>query len=206
MLSNFESAVGASETAMNSFGSASRENAAYLDSIEGKMAGLTAQFEAFFTKGISSGAIKTLIGFATSVLEVVNAMGGLQTIMPVLVTFAGIFIGNQFPNAVNNLKNSFTGLIEPFKNIPVAIKAATSAFSSLRSVGEGTFSSLASGVGAFSRVMGVGGFLGILSAGISIFSALSAHASQVRAEQQQKAEELRQKESELTTTLLNTEN
>ena len=201
MLSNFESAVGASETAMNSFGSASRENAAYLDSIEGKMAGLTAQFEAFFTKGISSGAIKTLIGFATSVLEVVNAMGGLQTIMPVLVTFAGIFIGNQFPNAVNNLKNSFTGLIEPFKNIPVAIKAATSAFSSLRSVGEGTFSSLASGVGAFSRVMGVGGFLGILSAGISIFSALSAHASQVRAEQQQKAEELRQKESELTTTL-----
>lgn len=201
MLSNFDSAVGASEVAMNSFGSASRENAAYLDSIEGKMAGLTAQFEAFFTKGISSGAVKTILSFATSILEVANALGGLQTFIPVLVTFAGIFIGNQFPNAVNNLKNSFTSLIEPFKNIPVAIKAATSAFSSLRSVGEGTFSSLASGVGAFSRVMGVGGFLGILSAGISIFSALSAHASQVRAEQQQKAEELRQKESELTTTL-----
>lgn len=201
MLSNFESAVGASETAMNSFGSASRENAAYLDSIEGKMAGLTAQFEAFFTKGISSGAVKTILSFATSILEVANALGGLQTFIPVLVTFAGIFIGNQFPNAVNNLKNSFTSLIEPFKNIPVAIKAAISAFSSLRSVGEGAFSSLASGVGAFSRVMGVGGFLGILSAGISIFSALSAHASQVRAEQQQKAEELRQKESELTTTL-----
>lgn len=201
MLSNFDSAVGASEVAMNSFGSASRENAAYLDSIEGKMAGLTAQFEAFFTKGISSGAVKTILSFATSILEVVNALGGLQTFIPVLVTFAGIFIGNQFPNAVNNLKNSFTSLIEPFKNIPVAIKAATSAFSSLRSVGEGTFSSLASGVGAFSRVMGVGGFLGILSAGISIFSALSAHASQVRAEQQQKAEELRQKESELTNTL-----
>lgn len=201
MLSNFDTAVGASEAAMNSFGSASRENAAYLDSIEGKIAGLTAQFEAFFTKGISSGAVKTILSFATSILEVANALGGLQTFIPVLVTFAGIFIGNQFPNAVNNLKNSFTSLIEPFKNIPVAIKAATSAFSSLRSVGEGAFSSLASGVGAFSRVMGVGGFLGILSAGISIFSALSAHASQVRAEQQQKAEELRQKESELTTTL-----
>lgn len=201
MLSNFDSAVGASEAAMNSFGSASRENAAYLDSIEGKMAGLTAQFEAFFTKGISSGAVKTMLSFATSILEVANALGGLQTFIPVLVTFAGIFIGNQFPNAVNNLKNSFTSLIEPFKNIPVAIKAATSAFGSLRSVGEGTFSSLISGVGAFTRVLGVGGFLGILSAGISIFSALSAHASQVRAEQQQKAEELRQKESELTTTL-----
>ena len=201
MLSNFGSAVGASEVAMNSFGSASRENAAYLDSIEGKMAGLTAQFEAFFTKGISSGAVKTILSFATSILEVANALGGLQTFIPVLVTFAGIFIGNQFPNAVNNLKNSFTSLIEPFKNIPVAIKAATSAFGSLRSVGEGTFSSLISGVGAFTRVLGVGGFLGILSAGISIFSALSAHASKVRAEQQQKAEELRQKESELTTAL-----
>lgn len=201
MLSNFDSAVGASEAAMNSFGSASRENAAKLDSIEGKMAALTAQFEAFFTKGISSGAVKTILSFATSILEVANALGGLQTFIPVLVTFAGIFIGNQFPNAVNNLKNSFTSLIEPFKNIPVAIKAATSAFGSLRSVGEGTFSSLISGVGAFTRVLGVGGFLGILSAGISIFSALSAHASKVRAEQQQKAEELRQKESELTTTL-----
>lgn len=201
MLSNFESAVGASETAMNSFGSASRENAAYLDSIEGKMAGLTAQFEAFFTKGISSGAVKTILSFATSILEVANALGGLQTIMPALLSFAGIFIGKQFPGAVTNLKNSFVSLLEPFKNIPTALSLAREEFVKLRSVGDGTFTSLIGGAIGFGQALGVGGVLTIVSTVIGLFSALSSHVSQVRAEQQRKAEELQQKEMEVTNSL-----
>lgn len=201
MLSNFDSAVGASEVAMNSFGSASRENAAYLDSIEGKMAGLTAQFEAFFTKGISSGAVKTILSFATSILEVANALGGLQTIMPALVSFAGIFIGKQFSGAVTNLKNSFVSLLEPFKNIPTALSLAREEFVKLRSVGDGTFTSLIGGAIGFGQALGMGGVLTIVSTVIGLFSALSSRVSQVRAEQQRKAEELQQRESEITNSL-----
>lgn len=201
MLSNFESAVGASETAMNSFGSASRENAAKLDSIEGKMAALTAQFEAFFTKGISSGAVKTILSFATSILKVANALGGLQTIMPALLSFAGIFIGKQFPGAVTNLKNSFVSLLEPFKNIPTALSLAREEFVKLRSVGDGTFTSLIGGAIGFGQALGAGGVLTIVSTVIGLFSALSSHVSQVRAEQQRKAEELQQKEMEVTNSL-----
>lgn len=201
MLSNFDTAVGASEAAMNSFGSASRENAAKLDSIEGKMAALTAQFEAFFTKGISSGSVKTILSFATAVLEVANALGGLQTIMPALLSFAGIFIGKQFSGAVTNLKNSFVSLLEPFKNIPTALSLAREEFVKLRSVGDGTFTSLIGGAIGFGQALGWGGVLTIVSTVIGLFSALSSHVSQVRAEQQQKAKELQQRESEITNSL-----
>ena len=135
VISNFDSALGATEAGMNSFGSAARENAAYLDSIEGRMSALTAQFQRFFTEGISSDSVKNVLGLATAILEVVNSIGGLQTFLPIIISFATIFIGKQFPNGVNNLKNSFTNLLQPLKDLPTAISLAIGEFTRLKSSG-----------------------------------------------------------------------
>lgn len=75
ILNNFETALAATETALNSEGSALNENAKYIDSIEGKVSNLKSAFEELSQTLISSDFIKFVVDLGTALLRIANSDG-----------------------------------------------------------------------------------------------------------------------------------
>ena len=73
ILSNWKTALEATETAINSQGSALNENGKYLDSIEGKVSNFKSSFEQLSQSFISSDFIKGVVDFGTAILKVANS-------------------------------------------------------------------------------------------------------------------------------------
>lgn len=67
-MGNFESAIYATETAMNSSGSAMKENEATLDSVEGHLSRLKSAFENFAYQTLSSDVVKGFLDVGTAIL------------------------------------------------------------------------------------------------------------------------------------------
>lgn len=86
ILNNFSTAIDATTTALNSNGSAIRENDAVLDSIEGKVSNFRSAFEQLSNSLISSSLIKWLVDFGTSIINFFNSPLGQATIY--IATFA----------------------------------------------------------------------------------------------------------------------
>lgn len=73
ILNNFETALAATETALNSEGSALAENAKYMDSIEGRISNFNSAFEELSQSVIDSDLIKGLVDLGTLLLKVANS-------------------------------------------------------------------------------------------------------------------------------------
>ena len=73
ILNNFETALSATETALNSEGSAMTENAKVMDSIEGKVKAFQSAFEELANSFIESDFIKDVVDFGTNLLKIANS-------------------------------------------------------------------------------------------------------------------------------------
>lgn len=89
LMTNFEDAENAMQTAMDSAGSAFMENEKYLDSIAGKLDLLKAQWESFAQSVIGSGPVKVVADLATKILEVATALNKVHILLPAIT--AAIF-------------------------------------------------------------------------------------------------------------------
>lgn len=88
LLSNFSQAEAALQTALNSEGSAIKENEKYLNSIQGKIDQLQASFQNLWANAVDDSFITFLISAGTNVLKLVDDFGMLRTIV---ATVAGAF-------------------------------------------------------------------------------------------------------------------
>jgi len=73
ILKNFSTAVEATETALNSEGSAMRENEKVLDSIRGRLQRFQSEWESLSNSLISSDIIKVIVDFGTNLLKLANS-------------------------------------------------------------------------------------------------------------------------------------
>lgn len=73
LMRNYQTAIDATNTALDSNGSAANENARYMDSLEGKLQNLSSAWEDFSRKLVNSNALKTGIGALTTVLNVLSS-------------------------------------------------------------------------------------------------------------------------------------
>ena len=89
LMNNFGHAVDATNTALDSQGSAMRENAAYMESIQAKLAQLQSTFQDFANNVIGSDLAKTLLDIANSLLSVANTDLGQIISQIVLLTSLG---------------------------------------------------------------------------------------------------------------------
>lgn len=80
VISNFGTAVGATETALNSSGSALKENAKVMDSIQKKIEAFQSAFENLSNNLISSGLIKMIIDLGTNLIKLLNNPIGIAII------------------------------------------------------------------------------------------------------------------------------
>lgn len=115
ILQNLDSGVEASKTALQSQGSALKENARYLDSIQGKVSQFTSELEKFWTEGISSDSAKRLVEFGTNVLKLINDLGGLPTVLTAIggafITLKGYNIGKTIISTTDSIATSIADVI-----------------------------------------------------------------------------------------------
>nr|DAQ36170.1 MAG TPA: chromosome segregation ATPase [Caudoviricetes sp.] len=75
-MSNFDTAVGATEAALNSEGSAIEENNKRMDSLQGKLTQLDSAWQQFAKNTIDSTVIKSLLGLSTNLLKFADTDSG----------------------------------------------------------------------------------------------------------------------------------
>lgn len=104
LLTNFEDAENALQTASTAAGSAYAENEKYLDSIAGKISILQSKFETFSNNLIDSGAVKFVVDLGSGLLTVLDF---LNPILPLLagVSTALILVAKQAMTSVNAVTN-----------------------------------------------------------------------------------------------------
>lgn len=117
ILKNFETALNATDTALNSVGSAMEENEKYMGSIQGKIAALNSEFQKFWTEGISSNSVKRIVEFGTGILKLVNDLGGLPTILTAVVGIIATLKGYSLVNYITKITKSITSTIGVIKGL-----------------------------------------------------------------------------------------
>lgn len=110
ILNNFQAAIEATETALNSEGSALNENAKYMDSIEGKVANFNSAFEELSQSLISSDFIKGVVEFGTALLKVANSDMG-QFITSATALTVGLKILGSVAFGIFGIFKKFSTLI-----------------------------------------------------------------------------------------------
>lgn len=87
-MSNFDTAVGATEAALNSEGSAIEENNKRMDSLQGKLTQLDSAWQQFSKNTIDSTVIKSLLGLSTNLLKFADTDSGRVVLAITAMTVA----------------------------------------------------------------------------------------------------------------------
>ena len=109
VITNFETVEDVIETSMNSSGSAMKENAKWMDSIEGKSIQLTNAMQALWNEIINSDAIKFFLDFALGATKVVDAISPIPSVLAGVVGYFAIFKKitpvSLFKDLITNLRS-----------------------------------------------------------------------------------------------------
>lgn len=101
------------ETMKNSAGSASQEQARYMDSIEGRLNAFKETVKSVWTNSIESSSLKNLLSGATSIIGVLNKMvtsfGAMPTVIGLAVTSMTIF-NTRFRESQTMFTNMIPGI------------------------------------------------------------------------------------------------
>lgn len=77
LMNNFDHAIDATKTALNSAGSAAKENEAYMAGLEAKVQALKQTFQELATNVINSDLVKTILDVVNALLKFDNAIGNI---------------------------------------------------------------------------------------------------------------------------------
>ena len=215
LLENFSIAEQALQTSSESFGSALKENEKHLDSINGKIELFKAAFQEFALSFIGSDFVKnivdlgtTLMGVLNTVSKIINAVGGLNT---VLYTTLSIVVTIKAQAIVAGVMSFFTtvatGLVNlgaTLTKVGAAIKVFIAMTKASRNASAGALMVYGQSTGVLGRLsaafnavgisastaqIAVGAFMIVLTALILIMQSFK----KAQEEAEQKAEEIRQR-------------
>jgi uncharacterized coiled-coil DUF342 family protein len=117
---NFSDAQNAVQTALNSTNSAIEENGRYMESITAKLNALKAEYEKFI---LGNGGLeafeKKMLNAGLSVMQFINSIGGLSTVLTALTTLIGITLLSKFDafdKSLHGVYTSIAQLITDFKD------------------------------------------------------------------------------------------
>lgn len=119
LMQNFSTATEATSVALNSAGSAARENSRYMEGLEAKTQAVKASFEALSNTVIDSGLVKSILDLAKGFLDLSNNGIGAFLIQSGLLT--GVLWGG-------------TGLIKAMKLLPNIVAGLTGTMTSFTGV------------------------------------------------------------------------
>lgn len=167
LMQNFEHAVEATDTAINSAGSAARENAAYMESLEAKTSLLKSTFEELSNIVIDSDLLKGLLDIANAFLELMKVGDG---IIPKFALLTGTLTGGL--TLWGTVGGKISGLS---KNLLEYGKGVISATKQTKSLSAG-FSLAGKTLGGFgTKILGVSSGISIALLAIEAAIALYDH-------------------------------
>lgn len=126
LMNNFDHAVSATNTALESQGSAMRENSAYMESIQAKLSQLQSTFQDFANNVISSDLAKAVLDLANGLLQKANTDLGQIVTQIVLLTGLG-WGATSLTKALGIFKvgaAQFAAFVPILKNIGLAASGA----------------------------------------------------------------------------------
>ena len=168
LMSNYETAIDATNTALNSAGSAAKENSRYMDSMEGKLEALASAWENFSRKIIDSDWLKKGMDVLTDILEALSTDVG-QNIIKYGLIFTGVATGfNLLIKAGKALKG--LSLVKLFSGIGKGAKEATDGLKIMQGAQVGATKTLMPLFSGFDKLVGLlTGPVGLV-AGIGLLS------------------------------------
>lgn len=168
LMRNYETAIDATNTALDSAGSAAKENARYMDSMEGKLEALASAWENFSRKIVDSDWLKKGMDVLTNVLEALSSDVG-QAIIKYGLLFASVATGlNLIVKAGMALKG--LSLVKLFSGIGKGAKGATDGLKIMQGAQVGATKTLMPLFSGFDKLVGLlTGPVGLV-AGIGLLS------------------------------------
>ena len=128
LMENYGSALKYAETAANSAGTANEKYSAWLEGIEGKLNSLKAAFEELSMSILNSELVTGAIEFITWLLEaltsLVDAIGGLNTVLYVTVSLFAILKADSIVTFIMSIGAAITKLIGFITSLIASIKIA----------------------------------------------------------------------------------
>lgn len=118
LMNNFDHAIEATETALNSAGSAARENSRYMEGLEAKTQAVKSTFQELANTVIDSGLVKGILDLANGFLQLLNTPIGAFVTQVVLLTSAlwGFISLMKAMNIISVVGAQFSNVIQVFKN------------------------------------------------------------------------------------------
>ena len=121
VMSQMDVAIESYDQALNSSGETMKQNAVYMESIEAKTTAMKAEFEKLVLgNGGLQDFAKTLIEVGTDTLKFINMLGGLPSILTIIM---GLLVSINLINIGNWVKNVITGIQGLVTILPRAVNA-----------------------------------------------------------------------------------
>ena len=109
-MTNFDTAVEATEDALNSEGSATEENEKRKKSLQGRVTELDSAFQKLARDTVNSDFVKFLISAGTAILKFIDDMGGLQAILPAIISLIVSINATKILSNLNNIGKSIKNI------------------------------------------------------------------------------------------------
>lgn len=122
VLSNFDDAIKATNTSINSQGSAMKENERYMNSLQANLNRLKGAFQELFTNGGIGDFAKTLISATTNIFKFISAVGGLRTVILALVSAITLLKWDSIYNKLSKIKNHIANLVNAISTASIAVE------------------------------------------------------------------------------------
>ena len=122
VLSNFDDAIKATNTSINSQGSAMKENEKYMNSLQANLNRLKGAFQELFTNGGIGDFAKTLISATTNIFKFISAVGGLRTVILALVSAITLLKWDSIYNKLSKIKNHIANLVNAISTASIAVE------------------------------------------------------------------------------------
>ena len=130
ILSNFDTAIEATATALDSAGSAAEENSRYMESLDAKVAQLQSTFQQLSSTVVDSELVSTLLDLANNVLTALNSEAGATVIQWGLLT--GVLTGGIV--IFGTIASKLIGMIGTIAQVVTGVTTLTASFGTLASV------------------------------------------------------------------------
>ena len=171
LMQNFSSAVGATEAALHSEGSALTENTKRMNSLQGKTQQLQSAWQDFARNTIDSGMVKSILTLGTEILKFANTdMGRFILVIGTATTAIGLL--KKALTAEHLLK-----FASGFNVLTQAVAAGTAAFN-IQSAAGGVFSASmyagAASVEVFTKALLASPLFGVAVGGLAIYGIIKA--------------------------------
>lgn len=122
VLSNFDDAIKATNTSINSQGSAMKENEKYMNSLQANLNRLKGAYQELFANGGIGDFAKTLISATTNIFKFISAVGGLRTVILALVSAITLLKWDSIYNKLSKIKNHIANLVNAISTASIAVE------------------------------------------------------------------------------------